>query len=127
MCGERSGDRGLRGAVDQQFDARKPVQANELDEMHDLRLSALQKQPPFTATQAIREHRQVDHQRRIGKYEVTQIDEHIALCAEREHERASAQTLCAPILVPGAKQHRRVVGELDDLRKLQNRPAVTQA
>jgi hypothetical protein len=103
------------------------VQTDELDQMHDLWLRTLQEQPPFTAAQAIREHRQVDHQCRIGEHQVTQIDEHVALSAEREHERPSAKALRTPILVPGAKQHRRVVGELDDLRKLQNRPAVTQA
>jgi hypothetical protein len=34
------------------------------------------------------------------------------LCAKSQHERAPAQALRAPILVSGAQQHRRVVGEL---------------
>ena len=61
------------------------MQADELDQMHDLRLRALQQQAPLTAPpQAMREHRQVDHQRGVGEHKITQVDEHIALCAEGE-------------------------------------------
>ena len=68
----------------------------------------------LAAPQAVREHREVNHQRRVREYEISEVDEDIALGPECEDERSSPEALGAPILVPGTQQHRRVVGELDD-------------
>ena len=103
------------------------MQSDELDQVHDLRLRSAQQQAPLPTPQAVREHRQVDHQGRVGEDKISQVDEHVTLSAKREDKRASAEALCTPILVSGAKQHRRVVGELDDPGNLQNGPAATQA
>jgi metal-sulfur cluster biosynthetic enzyme len=90
------------------------MQADQLDQVHDLRLRTLQEQPPLAPPQAVREHREVDHQRGVGEDQIAQIHEDVTLGAKGEHERASAKTLRAPILIPGAEKHRRVVGKLDD-------------
>jgi hypothetical protein len=88
------------------------VQAHQLDQVPDLGIGAAQKKPAIAAAQAIREHRQVHHQRRVGEIKVTQIDDDIGLSTKGEHERSPAKALGTPILVSGAQQHRRVVGEL---------------
>jgi hypothetical protein len=93
-------------------DAGQPVEAHQLDQVPDLRLGPVQKKFAIPAAQAIREHRQVDHQGRIGEVKVAEIDQDIGLSAKSEHERAPAKALGTPILVSCAKQHRRVVGEL---------------
>jgi metal-sulfur cluster biosynthetic enzyme len=74
----------------------------------------LQEQAPLATAQAVREHRQVDHQRRVGEHQVAQIDKDVTLGPEREYKSPSAQALRAPILVPGTQQYRWVVGKLDD-------------
>jgi hypothetical protein len=86
---ERSGDRRLRRAVGEQLDAWEPMQADKLDQVHDLGLGALQQQPALTPAQTVRKHRQIDHQRGIREHEITQIDDHITLRAEGKHERPS--------------------------------------
>jgi hypothetical protein len=93
-------------------DARQPMQADELDQVHDLGLGAAQEKLAVATAESIREHRQVHHQRSIGEVEITQVDDDIGLSPKSQHERAPAQALGAPILVSGTQQHRRVVGEL---------------
>jgi hypothetical protein len=90
------------------------VQADQLDQVHDLGLGPVQDQSPLAPTQAVRQHRQVDHQGRVSEHEATQIHEDVTLSAKGEYERPSTKALRTPILVSGAKQHRRVGGELDD-------------
>jgi hypothetical protein len=93
-------------------DAGQPVEAHQLDQVPDLWLGAVQEKFAVAAAQAIGEHRQVHHQGRIGEIKVAEVDQDIGLSAKGEHERAPAKALGTPILVSGAKQHRRVVGEL---------------
>jgi hypothetical protein len=112
-CG-RSGDRRLRCTVGQQFDAWQPVQADKLDQVHDLGLRALQQQPPLTAPQAIRQHREVQHQCRIRENQIPEVDEDIALSPKCENKSSSPEALGASILVSGTDEHRRVIGKLDD-------------
>jgi metal-sulfur cluster biosynthetic enzyme len=90
------------------------VEPDQLDQMHDLRLGAVEQKPASASAQTVREHGEVDHQRRVGEGQVAQVDQNIALGAEGEHQSPSAEALRASILVSGAQQDRRIVGELDD-------------
>jgi hypothetical protein len=78
------------------------VEANELDQVHDLWLGPAQEKLAVAAAQSIREHRQIHHQGRIGEIKVTQIDDDIGLSAKSEHKSAPTKALGAPILVTSA-------------------------
>jgi hypothetical protein len=121
-----SSDRWLRCAVGEQLDAGQVVQSDQFNQMHDLRLRALEQQPALAAPQAIREHRQVEHQRGVGKHEVPEVNEDVTLGSKCEDKCPSPEALGASILVTCAEQHRRVVGELDDRGTLLSRPAAMQ-
>ena len=88
------------------------MEADQFDQVHDLWLGAAQHQLAVAAAQAIREHRQVHHQGRVGDLKVTEVDDDNGLSAKSEHERSPAKALGPPILVSSAQKHRRVVGEL---------------
>jgi len=102
------------------------MEPNQLDQVHDLGFGAPQQDAAPPAPQTVGEHRQVDHQRGVGKVQIAQIYDHIRLSAECEHQSPPAKALGTPILIPGTEQHRRVVGELKDLRKLHENTAETQ-
>jgi hypothetical protein len=78
------------------------MQADKLDQVHDLGLRALQQQPSLATPQAVREHGEVEHQRRVRKNQVAEIDKNITLSPKREDQRPSPEALRAPILIPSA-------------------------
>jgi hypothetical protein len=94
------------------------VQADQLDDMHDLRLGALEQQRAATATKSMREHRQVEHQRRVREDEAAHVNRDVILGAEGTRERSSPQALRAPILVSDAEKQRRAFDEIDDCENL---------
>ena len=73
-------------------------------------------QPELAAVDALpaRQHRQVDHQRRICKHQLPQLNGHIAIGFDRARERPPPVTLRRTILVSSTAQYRRRVIELDD-------------
>lgn len=94
------------------------MQTDRFDQFPDLRLGALQLQRPSAAAQSPRQHRQINHQRAVGKRQVREVDNHVCLGFERSRERATAQALRRAILVSRADQDRRIVGKLDDVDNL---------
>jgi hypothetical protein len=78
------------------------VESDKLNQVPDLRLGSVQQQLAVAAPQAIREHRQVHHQRRVGKVKVAEIDDDIGLSAKGKHEGTPTKALGTPILVTSA-------------------------
>jgi metal-sulfur cluster biosynthetic enzyme len=109
MCQACSGERGPLGRH-----ARQPVEADELDEPLDVWLGAAQRHEAACLAQASRDHREVDHQRGVGKRQVREVDEQIAIDRERSRQRPAPQRLGRPVLVARARQDRRVFAERDD-------------
>ena len=98
-------------------DPWEPVQADELDQRADLRLSVAQQDRAAAHPQPARQHRQVEHQRRVGEHELGEVDDDIRLRSDRAHECAAPTRLRRPVLVSAATQDRRFVSKLDDVRK----------
>jgi metal-sulfur cluster biosynthetic enzyme len=94
--------------------ARQPVEADELDEALDLRLRAAQAHAAPGLAQAPRDHREVDHQRRVGERQLREVDEQVVVGRQRARERAAAQRLRGAILITGAGEDRRFFAERDD-------------
>jgi len=78
------------------------MQADEFDQVHDLRLGAPQQEHPLTPAQPVRKRGQIDHQRGVGEVQVAQIHDHVRLSPEREHQGPATEALRAPILISGA-------------------------
>ena len=82
----RGADRGRalgeRGGGPLERDARKPVQPDDLDQLPDLGLGAVQAHEPAVRAQPAGEHREIEHQREVGEDELGQIDDHIGLGAQ---------------------------------------------
>jgi metal-sulfur cluster biosynthetic enzyme len=98
--------------------ALEAVQAYSLDELPHLRLRAADVQRRAGGAQAPGEHRDVQHERRVGEGELREIDDHIGPGHERPREGAAATRLRRPHLVAAAAQDGRVVVEVDDGGKL---------
>jgi hypothetical protein len=94
------------------------VEPDQLDQRVDLRLGAAQADLAPLRPQTTREHREVDHQRRIGERELAQVDDHISFGLDRTRQRPPPAALRASILVTSAPQRRGLVIEIDDPRNL---------
>ena len=100
----------------QRLDAHavQAVQADVLDELADLRLRAAYSELGARRAQAPREHRDVEHERRVGEREVREVDGDVGAADERAREGATATRLRRPHLVAAAAQHGWAVVERDD-------------
>ncbi len=101
-----------------ELNACEPVQARQLDERHDLRLRAADPQRAPACPESSGEDGEVEHDRGIGEYELTQIDRDVAVGANRPGESGSSRRLRAAILVADTMQSGSAVIELDDRRNL---------
>jgi len=61
-----------------------------------------------------RDHREVDHQRRIGEHQLGEVDHEVSLGAERTCQCLAAPCLRRSVLVPANLQNRRFGDEIDD-------------
>ena len=95
--------------------AGQPVQPDHLDQRPDLRLRPAQEDRAAALAQAPREHRQVDHQRRVGEHQLTQIDHDVGIRTDRTDHRLATTSLRSPILVSRAAKDRRLLLEVDDV------------
>jgi metal-sulfur cluster biosynthetic enzyme len=120
VCREASGERGPLGRH-----ARQAVEADELDEPLDVRLGAAQRHAAPGLAKAARDHREVDHQRRVGERQVRQVNQQIAVDRERSRQRSAPQRLGRAVLIPRARQDRRVFAERDDGGNLPQTAAAT--
>ena len=66
--------------------AGQPVQPDELDQRADLRLGAAEQDRAAMRAQAAREHRQIEHQRRVGEHELAEVDDDVGLGADRPRQ-----------------------------------------
>ena len=111
----RLGERGCRSL---ELDARQPVQTDDLDQGSDLGLGAAQSEGSPVSTKAAGQHREVEHQRRVSERQLTEIDDHIGLGANRPGQRLTPRSLRGSVLVALAAQGRRLVIEVDDRGKV---------
>jgi hypothetical protein len=102
-------------------DARKAVQTDDLDQRPDLRLRTTEQDRAPMRAQPAREHRQVDHQRRVREHELREVDDDVRLSPEGAGQRLPPASLRRSILVTSAAQNRRLVIEVDDAPNLPNR------
>jgi hypothetical protein len=65
-------------------------------------------------TQAPGQHREVEHQRRVGEHELAEIDDHIRLGTDRSRQRLPADALRVAVLVTPAAERGWLVIEVDD-------------
>ncbi len=103
------------------------MKSDDLDQRPDLRLGATQEDRAAVSTQTAGQHGQVKHQRRISEDEAGEVDDDIALRANRARQRPAAAPLRAPVLVALAAESRRFVIEVDDLRNLAKSQLCAQA
>lgn len=84
---------GQRGRGPVELHAGKPMQTDELDQRPDLRLGAAEQYGAPVGTEPARQHRQVEHQRRVGEGKLAEVDDHVGLGANRAGQRPPSTTL----------------------------------
>ena len=97
------------------------MQADRLDQDLDLWLCAAEQDRASLPAKPPRHHREVEHQRRVREHELTQIDDHVGLCADRARQGLTPEALCASVFVASATKRRGLVIEVDDRDNLSKR------
>lgn len=113
-----AGPLGERGRRPLDVHPGKAVQTDELDQRRDLRLGVAQQDRAPVGPQAPGDHGEIEHQRRIRKVQLAQIDDDVRLGANRTREGLTPAPLRRPILVSLAAQSGRCVIEVDDVQNL---------
>src|SRR4051794_29748339 len=90
------------------------VQSHQLDQRADLGLRPPQAHGAPLRAQPLREHRQVDHQRRIGAPQLREVDEHVARRVQRGGERTPPARTRRAVLLPRHEQDDPLGVVLDD-------------
>jgi metal-sulfur cluster biosynthetic enzyme len=93
------------------------MQADDLDHRLDLGLRAPDLDHLAVDAQTAGDHRQVEHQRRVGEHELAEVDDHVGVGAQCADQCGPPVSLRIPILVAAAAQDRRLVIEVDDGRE----------
>ena len=88
-----------------QPDGGLKVQSHPFDEELHLRLRAAQPQRSPTAAQALGEHGQIEHQRRIRRPQLRQVDDDIASGAESGGQRATTFPNRRGVFISHNSQH----------------------
>lgn len=97
------------------------MQPDDLDQGSDLGLGSAQSECASVSPEATGQHREIEHQRRVGERQLAEIDDHIGLSANRPRQSLTARSLRAAVLIALAAQGRRLVIEVDDRRNLPKR------
>jgi hypothetical protein len=97
---------------------RQTMQADGFDQRADLRLGAAEQKDHALDTQATRQDREIEHQRRVSEHQLGEVDHDVALGADRPRQRLTAAALRVAILVSAAAEGRGRVIEVDDRRNL---------
>ena len=100
-------------------DGGKPMQADGLDQRADVRLRMREPQRHAARPQALREAREVDHQRRIRERQPGQIHDHVARRGQRRGEGPPAPAARRAVLVPLDAEDRELCVEGDDAGTVQ--------
>jgi hypothetical protein len=90
------------------------VQTDHLDQRPDLRLSTTQQDLAAVRAQPARQHREVEHQRRIGEDETAEIYDDIPLSVQGANKSLAPTTLSGPVLVAAAAKNGGLVLKVDD-------------
>ena len=94
------------------------MQPDRLDQDLNLGLGTDEVDRPPVLAQPTRDHREVEHQRRIGEHQIAEVDDQIRLGADRARQGLPPRALRASILVAATAKSRRLVIEVDDWRNL---------
>jgi metal-sulfur cluster biosynthetic enzyme len=97
-------------------DARKAVQAYDLEYPQHLGLRVAQNHLAPGATQAAGDDRQIEDERAVRERELGEIDDDVALAGEGSGEGCAPPPTRRNVLVSRAAQHCWLFGELDDGR-----------
>ena len=85
-------------------DGRLPVEPDKPDQRPHLRLGRAQPHRPARRAQPLREHGDVDHQRRIGEAQLGEVDADVVLRVDRSGQRLPPQRARRPVLIPCDEQ-----------------------
>jgi hypothetical protein len=69
-------------------------------------------------TQPPRDHREVEHQGRVGERQLGEVDDDVAVRAQGAEEGLPAKRLRGPVLVAGAAEQGLLLVEVDDAANL---------
>jgi metal-sulfur cluster biosynthetic enzyme len=94
------------------------VQADDLDEPRDLRLRPVEMQLAVAPAEPASEHEEVEHQRRVGEVELSEVDLHVGTATQCSSDGATAAALGRPVLIPPAPQYGDIFVERDDGRRV---------
>ena len=97
-------DRGGAAAV--QAHRGQLVEPDGLDQPAYLRLRAGEPQGPALRAQPLREHREVDDDRRVGEAKLREVDDDVARRVQRRRDGTPAAPARRPVLVPRDSQYR---------------------
>jgi metal-sulfur cluster biosynthetic enzyme len=103
------------------------MQPDGFDQRADLGLGTAQQKDHALHTQATRQDREIEHQRRVGEHQLGEVDHDVTLGADRPRQRLAATALGVAILVTAAAEGRGRVIEVDDRRNLLKTPPRIQA
>ena len=92
----------------------KAVEADGLDQRADVRLRMRQPQRHAARAQALREAREVDHQRRVRERQPGQIHDHVTRRGQGRGERTAAAAARRPVLIPLDSEDGELCVEADD-------------
>jgi hypothetical protein len=81
------------------------IEPDEPDQRAYLRLRRAQVHAPPLRAQALGEHREVDHERRIREAQIGEIDPDVTRRMQRGGQRTTPQSGRRPVLVPTYEQH----------------------
>jgi hypothetical protein len=99
-----------------------PAEPAKLDQPSDLGLGAPHEHPALGLTQALSEHRKVEHERRVRERELGQIDDEVSARGQRARKITTPKPLRGEVLVACAAQHPQAFLEGDDVQKLAKLP-----
>jgi hypothetical protein len=102
------------------------MQSDKLDQRPDLRLRPTQQDRASSGAQAAGEHREIEHQRRVGEHEIGEVDDDVCLRTERAGDGLASAALRRAVLIAGAPENSRCVVEVDDRANLPKSTPVTQ-
>jgi metal-sulfur cluster biosynthetic enzyme len=103
------------GRLGDHVDARQAVEPDDLDQPLDVRLGVADDDLAARVADAPREHREVEHERRVREREIAEIHaELVAAGEDRAGEIATTPTLRRTILIPRDSQQEALFVKLDD-------------
>jgi hypothetical protein len=95
------------------------MQTDGLDQRADVRLRVREPQRHPAGAQALRQARQIDHQRGIGERQPGQVDDDVPRRGQGRRERTAAAAARRPVLIPLDSEDGQLCVEGDDFVTVQ--------